>query len=100
LGGVDIVKVSHHGSADQYERLYESVPATIGVIGVGTDNTYGHPTPSILSLLGRLGTAVARTDEHGLVLAWARDDGMVGVWSETGQVAPASAPDEDVAARH
>ncbi|WP_403024593.1 ComEC/Rec2 family competence protein [Salinibacterium sp. GXW1014] len=100
LGGVDIVKVSHHGSVDQYERLYESVPATIGVIGVGTDNTYGHPTPSILSLLGRLGTAVARTDEHGLVLAWARDDGRIGVWSETGQVAPASAPDEDVAARH
>ncbi len=46
LGAVDVVKVSHHGSADQSARLYERLGAVVGVIGVGADNGYGHPTES------------------------------------------------------
>src|SRR5690606_5410597 len=41
---VDVVKVAHHGSADQSERLYERIRARVGVISVGADNRYGHPT--------------------------------------------------------
>ncbi len=41
---VDVVKVSHHGSSDQSAELYERVAATVGLIGVGADNGYGHPT--------------------------------------------------------
>ncbi|MCU1543668.1 MAG: competence protein ComEC [Microbacteriaceae bacterium] len=65
---VDVVKVSHHGSADQSPRMYESASATVGVISVGADNTYGHPTDRLLDLLAGIGTTAVRTDTDGLVL--------------------------------
>ncbi len=55
LGTVDLVKVAHHGSADQSERLYAELDATVGVIGVGAENGYGHPTDRLLDLLARGG---------------------------------------------
>ena len=78
---VDVVKVSHHGSADQSERLYARAGAAVGVIGVGADNGYGHPNPALLAILASSGTAVARTDEQGLVLLAPGERGIV-VWSE------------------
>ena len=80
---VDVVKVSHHGSADQSQRLYERVAATIGVIGVGLDNGYGHPTERLLDILAATGTAQARTDLDGMVLLAPGDEaGTVSVWTE------------------
>ncbi|MFB6608847.1 ComEC/Rec2 family competence protein [Agromyces sp. NPDC056379] len=81
LGQVDLVKVAHHGSADQSERLYDELGAVVGVIGVGADNGYGHPTERLLDLLRATGTAVVRTDRSGLALL-AADDGGFSLWSE------------------
>ncbi|QAV69637.1 ComEC/Rec2 family competence protein [Salinibacterium sp. UTAS2018] len=87
---VDVVKVSHHGSGDQYPALYSALRATLGLIGVGADNGYGHPTDSALAMLEDAGTAVARSDLNGLVLVSpASRSGAVSVWSE-----------KDVGARH
>ncbi|MDP3208146.1 MAG: ComEC/Rec2 family competence protein, partial [Rhodoglobus sp.] len=83
VDSVDVVKVAHHGSADQSERLYERLAATVGVIGVGTDNGYGHPTESLLSVLADVGTAPLRTDTGGmLLLAPGSDPGTVRVWTQ------------------
>ncbi|CAN5218793.1 ComEC/Rec2 family competence protein [soil metagenome] len=82
LGHVDVVKVAHHGSADQYEPLYQTISATIGLVSVGIDNDYGHPTETLLGILSRNGTLTARTDLEGLVLVSPRDDGAVAVWTE------------------
>lgn len=80
---VDVVKVSHHGSSDQSEQLYLRLGAVLGVIGVGADNGYGHPTDRALGMLAAAGTAVARTDEDGLVLVAPGDElGTVTVWRE------------------
>ncbi|MGG7508163.1 ComEC/Rec2 family competence protein [Plantibacter sp. YIM 135249] len=65
---VDIVKVAHHGSADQSERLYRRLDADIGLLSVGADNGYGHPTASILGVLETLGAVSLRTDELGMIL--------------------------------
>lgn len=79
---VDVVKVSHHGSGDQYPALYTELKATLGLIGVGADNGYGHPTADALAMLDDAGTAVARSDRDGLVLVSpARRPGVVVVWS-------------------
>lgn len=80
--GVDVVKVAHHGSADQNEDLYAKLNATIGLIGVGADNTYGHPTDKLLGILAKTGTLVARTDLDGMILVCARPDGGLVVWTE------------------
>jgi competence protein ComEC len=55
IGTVDVVKVAHHGSANQDPRLYARY-ATVGVIGVGLDNGYGHPTDKLLGILAGVGT--------------------------------------------
>ncbi|MEP6478826.1 MAG: ComEC/Rec2 family competence protein [Rhodoglobus sp.] len=80
---LDVVKVSHHGSADQSPRLYEAIRATVGVIGVGADNTYGHPTQKLLEILESTGTWAARTDRYGLILlSPGATPGTVSVWTE------------------
>jgi competence protein ComEC len=69
LPPVEILKVSHHGSADaQLPQLLEELQPRVAVISVGEGNTYGHPTPETLAALaGSPGTAVYRTDRHGAV---------------------------------
>jgi competence protein ComEC len=80
---VDVVKVSHHGSSDQSVELYERVGATVGLIGVGAENGYGHPTDSILDALAATGTVAERTDTQGMLLvAPGPQRGEVAVWSE------------------
>jgi competence protein ComEC len=79
----DVVKVGHHGSADQSQRLYERVAATVGVISVGADNDYGHPTRRLLDILAGVGTRAERTDVSGLVLlSPGAGTGDVRVWTE------------------
>ncbi|MEO6943254.1 MAG: ComEC/Rec2 family competence protein [Lacisediminihabitans sp.] len=82
LGRVDVVKVAHHGSADQDPALYAKVAATIGIISVGAHNRYGHPTDHLLQILASVGTVAERTDRQGMVLVSPRPDGGMSVWSE------------------
>ena len=76
------MKVSHHGSADQDPELYHRLHAAIGLIGVGADNTYGHPTARLLDTLTAVGTVAARTDTDGILAAWRDDDGHLTLWRE------------------
>lgn len=83
-GAVDVVKVAHHGSADQSARLYERVRARVGIVSVGAENGYGHPTDRLLDILAGVGTAIARTDLEGMILLSPGGDGAVEVWTERG----------------
>ena len=78
---VDVVKVAHHGSADQSPALYERIQARIDVISVGQENSYGHPTAKTLELLRRLGGMVVRTDRAGMI-AITSNGGELSMWSE------------------
>lgn len=64
---VTVVKVSHHGSADQSADFYERIAPDIALISVGKENSYGHPTAKTLSMLGELGTKIFRTDQDGAI---------------------------------
>lgn len=77
----DLVKVAHHGSADQNVGLYELLDPAVGLITVGTENTFGHPRVEILDALAGQGVAIARTDRHGLVALW-RDASAMRLWRE------------------
>jgi competence protein ComEC len=79
---VQIVKVSHHGSADQDADLYQDLHPAVGLIGVGADNNYGHPTASLLSMLKALGTAIGRTDQDGALAVWLDAHGVLTLWRE------------------
>jgi len=61
---IDVVKVSHHGSARQNPSLYAQMRPRVALIGVGP-NTYGHPAPTTLAMLRGVGALIARTDREG-----------------------------------
>jgi competence protein ComEC len=83
LPRLDVIEVAHHGSADQSAAMYQRVAASVGLIGVGLHNRYGHPTKHLLDILAGVGTLPARTDTEGLVLLSAgTKPGTVAVWSE------------------
>ncbi|MDR6970449.1 competence protein ComEC [Leifsonia shinshuensis] len=88
---VDVVKVAHHGSADQSPAMYRALGARLGLVSVGVHNGYGHPTRRALDLLASCGTPVARTDEQGLVLVSPGPDG-IRVWSERPPASSAGGP--------
>ncbi|HEY1531926.1 MAG TPA: ComEC/Rec2 family competence protein [Galbitalea sp.] len=83
LPRLDVIEVAHHGSADQSPAMYQRVAASVGLIGVGLHNKYGHPTQHLLDILASVGTLPARTDTEGLVLlSPGTKPGTVAVWSE------------------
>ncbi len=73
---VVVVKVAHHGSADQAPELYEALKADLALISVGMDNSYGHPTQRTLDTLALSGTQVLRTDEMGAIGITETDTGL------------------------
>lgn len=82
LRPVEILKVPHHGSKyssdDNFIRALEPKVATIGV---GANNTFGHPHPTVLSRLEENKVRVWRTDLHGQVVIYL-DSGTYRVMPE------------------
>lgn len=78
-----VVKVAHHGSADQDPGLYRAAQPGLALVTVGADNDYGHPRDEILDELTRLEAHVARTDRAGVVAVW-EDAAGLRVWRERG----------------
>ncbi|WP_280803974.1 ComEC/Rec2 family competence protein [Aurantimicrobium minutum] len=81
VGQVDVVKVAHHGSADQYPQLYERLRPSISLLSVGAENDYGHPRKEILELLEKLDSKVPRTDHDGLIVISPAPGGL-SIWTE------------------
>ncbi|QAY74149.1 MBL fold metallo-hydrolase [Agromyces protaetiae] len=92
-GRVDLVKVAHHGSADQYPDLYARLAADVGLVGVGADNGYGHPTSKALGMLAAAGTTAIRSDLDGTALL-TRDEGVWRLWTERGDASGVAAGGE------
>lgn len=65
LGGVDVLKVAHHGSAYQDPELIRRAAPRLALISAGADNPYGHPAPTTVAALRAQGAVVLRTDEDG-----------------------------------
>ena len=80
-GPYDVVKFAHHGSADQLPAMYEKVDASIALIGVGADNTFGHPRTEALELVAD--SVVVRSDVDGIGVIRVVD-GTLRVWRANG----------------
>jgi competence protein ComEC len=61
----DVLKVPHHGSANQDADLVAAVSPRLAVVSVGAGNPYGHPAPQTLARLTAAGVVTARTDQDG-----------------------------------
>jgi competence protein ComEC len=79
---VEILKVAHHGSADDgLQRLLELTHPDVAIISCGRDNDYGHPTPSTIATLDAAPhLEVFRTDNDGRVVV-ETDGTSITTWS-------------------
>jgi competence protein ComEC len=68
LGPVDVLKVSHHGSADEGlgDLLVRTRPR-VALVEVGRHNDYGHPVSATMQTLDAAVPVVRRTDRDGTV---------------------------------
>ncbi len=69
-----VLKVGHHGSdsSTSYRFLREVAPR-YAVISVGSDNSYGHPTETVLSRLRDADVTLYRTDLQGDIICTSSD---------------------------
>lgn len=76
-GPLDVLKVAHHGSDDAgLEALLERSLPRVALIGVGADNSYGHPTEATTATLAERGVCVLRTDLDGTATVELTPDGL------------------------
>jgi len=76
-----VVKVAHHGSADQDPQLYADLDPALALISVGEGNDYGHPRAVTLAMLQALHAPILRTDQRGTILVSEGEAGL-RVWTE------------------
>jgi competence protein ComEC len=68
LEPVDVLKVSHHGSADPgLPGVLARLHPRLAAIEVGRNNRYGHPAASTVHVLAASGATIVRTDRDGTI---------------------------------
>lgn len=75
----DVLKVAHHGSADQDPAFLDAVRPSVALVSVGLGNPYGHPNLAMLERLRRDGARVLRTDLDGDLAAVVDAQGLATV---------------------
>ncbi len=73
----DVLKLGHHGSSDgSSEKFLEAIQPEYGIISVGKDNPYGHPSLRIIRRLERIGAKIFSTDELGDIVFISDNNGI------------------------
>ena len=76
----EVLKVGHHGSkTSSSPEFIENVSPEFAVIQCGKDNTYGHPAPETLEVLGNYGINIFRTDLEGDIKLTVKNNKLYGV---------------------
>ncbi len=79
-GGIELLKVGHHGSDTSSDPLLLSrARPEVAVVSVGANNRFGHPSPRVLDRLAEGGTRILRTDRAGSVRVVGRESGAYQV---------------------
>lgn len=94
----DIIKVAHHGSANQDPALLAEVGAEWAMVSAGAGNSYGHPTQKTLSALAATGARVLRTDLDGTVALLLGKHGSLEPWAAHPSIGPGATAGNQVMA--
>ena len=89
---MDVLKAGHHGSdtSSGYRFIYETDPEYV-IIPVGDNNTYGHPSKSVMSRFTDAGIPTLRTDELGHILVTTDGDTISITWQDQSAI-PSGVP--------
>lgn len=72
----DVLKIAHHGSkTSTTDEFIRKVLPDIALIGVGKNNSFGHPSSEVIERLEKLNVKVYRTDQKGEIKIEASQNG-------------------------
>lgn len=81
-----VLKVPHHGSkSSSTMNFLQAVSPKIALIGVGENNTFGHPNQGVLERLKMLATKTYRTDENGEISIQVLSNGVIKIQKQVQQ---------------
>ena len=64
-----VLKVGHHGSRTSSSAAFlDAVQPMLGLVSVGADNSYGHPSPETVQAFAERGIPLLRTDREGSIV--------------------------------
>lgn len=76
-GGVDVLKVGHHGArVSLSDELARALSPRVALISCGANNRYGHPNEETLERLESVDARILRTDQSGDVKLTFTKDAM------------------------
>jgi competence protein ComEC len=75
----DVLKIPHHGSAQQDPGFIAATQARVAIASAGVDNDYGHPAPRTVQLVRSLGMTVLSTAQDGSVAVGQSQHGLAVV---------------------
>lgn len=79
----DILKVAHHGSkTSSIPEFIKAVKPKIALIGVGKNNTFGHPNKQTIKNLENIKCRIYRTDIQGEIIIKIDQKGRMNVKSK------------------
>lgn len=75
-----VLKVAHHGSStSSIEEFLKAVRPQIGLIGVGENNNFGHPSDITLENLEAISCKTFRTDKDGEISIGVNREGRIKI---------------------
>jgi competence protein ComEC len=75
----DVLKIPHHGSAQQDPAFFAATQARVAIASAGAHNDYGHPAPRTVQLARSLGMTLLSTDQNGSVAIRLADNRLAAV---------------------
>ena len=77
LSGVDILKLSHHGSkSSSSEEFLQLLSSKMSIISAGVNNRYHHPSKEVVSRLDDMGIPHMCTQDYGRLQLYLDDSGV------------------------
>ncbi len=75
-----ILKVAHHGSkSSSIQEFLNEVKPKIAIIGVGKNNTFGHPNEAVLKKIEEQRSKIYRTDLNGQITIKVNKKGKIWI---------------------
>ena len=87
----DILKLGHHGSdTSSTSNFVDAVNPKVGIISVGTNNSYGHPSASVIDRMKNRGVDLYSTSNNGTVIVQTNGKDYNITTNKDGNVTPSS----------
>ncbi|WP_239984545.1 MBL fold metallo-hydrolase [Lentibacillus sediminis] len=92
----DILQLGHHGSdTSSAPAFIEAVDPAIAIYSAGADNSYGHPSPEVVSRIQNSGIELYGTDVHGTIVVTTDGENYSIATKEDGTISPENTADAE-----